>query len=461
MPKLVDSEGNLLRLPEGIKLEVREDGRISFDVNNPSFDTRKMNNFNIATEFFDSTKTGKFLGNSTRAGTSMGMSTYAVISKLANGQFAADLKAGGAQASWARASLGADITALGIDTTAFTLQSNKVINAITAISAIDDAAQAAKFAGSLGKFARGAGPAGMILSVAAGGFEFKAAEEAGDGHRAARAIGSTGGGLIGGIAVGAGAGFLYGAAGGSPTGPGALVTGGIGAVAGGFIGAWTGGELTDKALGEKLQKKYDAKFQQEIESKISAVNELFSDEMVTQYTESAKQVQEFSEAGSKFSGSLIRHGSMETEGISELFENFHDYIHQLEKLEDLPSTNYDAWQKMYDLREQIGDMYAREAMRAVPKDDVSAEQTRVQNVEILGQAWNKIESMRGIDSVNSGLRANRYEMIESAQELIVTLQKESWERQQNKTSLAEEESSIYFPINPNMLPIENCSAIRR
>lgn len=136
-----------------------------------------------------------------------------------------DQSTGGARALSADISLGGKLTAGTVGTAGLIA---------------DGAIIAGARSGVLNVVSKGAGRLGLPILLAAGSADIYTAYIAKDPERAAAAIGTLGGGLIGGIGTGALIAGGISAAGGSPTGPGAVATGLVGSIVGGVVGAFVG-----------------------------------------------------------------------------------------------------------------------------------------------------------------------------------------------------------------------------
>lgn len=196
------------------------------------------------------------------------MGGMALYGKLQSGStFHQDIAAGGKRSTYAKAGITSDVAGVvtgGGSWLAQAKQANLVARTESVVmSEFEALANTAKIA-RFGKYAKGLGIVGQVAAVVSGGFEVAAANEVGDGHRAARATGST----VGGIALGAGGTILAATAAGSVV---PVVGNAVGAVIGVVIvgvSAWAGSELGGEAAealaGDDWQAHYDEKTKQKI-----------------------------------------------------------------------------------------------------------------------------------------------------------------------------------------------------
>ncbi len=140
-----------------------------------------------------------------------------------------------------------------------------------AAGALKNASEAAAVADKLNKFSKTLGPLGIGLAVVSGGFQYGAAQEAGDGYRAAAAIGGTTGGLVGGIMIGAGTGFLAGSV---VPGIGNItlaIVGAAGGLIGGLGGAMIGDSVGKHFFGDNFQLAFDQKQRESLKPQLEAL----------------------------------------------------------------------------------------------------------------------------------------------------------------------------------------------
>jgi hypothetical protein len=189
-------------------------------------------------------------GNAVGAGVGVALSGKGIYDDVAghDSRLTHDSRAGGVQAAAGQARFGTEVADFTISAAATVEGAYRALGraAPVAVTAMAKAAE--------GPAMRLAGRVAIPLAVGAGALEATAGIAEHNTKRVAAAVGSTSGGIFGGIAFGALAGAAWGAVGGSETGPGAIATAGIGALGGAVVGGIVGEEKAKEYLTGAIDK---------------------------------------------------------------------------------------------------------------------------------------------------------------------------------------------------------------
>lgn len=257
----------------------------------------------------------------------MGMSAYAIVMRLQEGSYFKNAPTQDVK-DHANRGMGSDVAGLAFDT-------------------------AAVLSVRLGA-ARALGTVGIGLAVYAGYEDYKAAEAAGNGEMAARAIGGTAGGLTFGMAGMAVGGLLSL----TPLAPIAIPVTGLLAVSGGFAGGYAGSELGNDLFGDRLQKEWDTERRGEINDNIWDMNTMLASTKLAS-GESAESANELIQVTESFVQATLEHAKSPTAGSLNRLTEAQLKLEQFES--DLPAMTPEQVAANDTALEGAKQLYAKEA----------------------------------------------------------------------------------------------------